>query len=310
VHLCYLDESGTPELSGDTSHFVLLGLSIDSKTWKDKDRQIVDIKKKYGLENDEVHTAWMARLYHEQNKVANFLTLDRISRRRETQKVRDSMLIAKAALSGASSVISDRKNYKKTQSYIHLSHAERSACLAELVALISSWKDCVLFAECTDKRSFNGKAPRIPPFNEAFTQVVTRFHRYLVRCVPQPQGMLIQDQNDTVAKRLTTLMRDFHDNGTKWLQAIPQIVETPLFVNSEYTSMVQMADLCAFAVRRYCEFGETALFNPLLPKFAIDQRNSTTNYLVGIRHYTGTKTCACKICAGRIKFVLSERGDR
>lgn len=305
MYLCYLDESGTPELSGGTSHFVLLGLSIDSTSWKDKDQQILNIKKKYGLIDHEIHAAWMARFYAEQNKVANFLTLDGATRRRETQKVRDSMLVAKAAVSGPASVTGDRKNFAKTKAYIHLSHAERNACLAELIALVVSWPDCVLFAECTDKRAFKGKQPQTPPFNEAFTQVVTRFHKSLVRRTPLPQGMLIQDQNDTVAKRLTNLMRDFHSQGTKWLQAIPQIIETPLFVDSQYTSMVQMADLCAFAVRRYCEYSETALFEPILAKFSIDQRNATTNYLVGIRHYTGTKTCSCKICAGRQKFVVA-----
>ena len=28
MQLCYIDESGTPELTGNTSHFVLAGISV------------------------------------------------------------------------------------------------------------------------------------------------------------------------------------------------------------------------------------------------------------------------------------------
>jgi hypothetical protein len=33
MYLCYIDESGTPESSGNTSHFVLAGISIPIWHW-------------------------------------------------------------------------------------------------------------------------------------------------------------------------------------------------------------------------------------------------------------------------------------
>ena len=34
MHLCYIDESGTPDVPGTTSHYVLAGLSIPDNFWK------------------------------------------------------------------------------------------------------------------------------------------------------------------------------------------------------------------------------------------------------------------------------------
>ena len=68
-------------------------------------------------------------------------------------------------------------------------------------------------------------------------------------------------------------------------------VETPLFVDSELTSMIQMADLAAYALRRFLERGEQDLWNALRPR--VDQLNGLH---VGVRHYTGKQDCNCKIC--------------
>jgi hypothetical protein len=131
--------------------------------------------------------------------------------------------------------------------------------------------------------------PAIPPFEEAFTQVVTRFHFYLTDA--NDFGMLVQDRNDTVSKRLTELMRRFHDRGTGYTANIPRLLETPLFVDSKLTSMVQVADVCAYAIRRYFENGETELFDLIYSKF---RRHN--GRLVGARHYRGKRPCNCKIC--------------
>ena len=35
MYLCYIDESGTHEVPGTSSHFVLLGIAIPINKWKD-----------------------------------------------------------------------------------------------------------------------------------------------------------------------------------------------------------------------------------------------------------------------------------
>jgi len=290
MRFCYLDESGTPELTGGTSHFVLLGLSIQGETWKVKDAEISRIKRRYGLEPAEIHTGWLSRRYLEQERIAGFETLGIGERRLAVQRERDAFLIRKAALHGPAAVVTDRRNFNKTKPYIHLTLAERRQLLREIAEAVRGWDDCRIFAECTDKRTFGGVPPRTPPFEEAFSQVVSRFHRFLDDQRPQEHGLLVQDNNETMAARLTYLMRVFHDQGTRWT-ALPLIVETPLFVDSRLTSMVQVADVCAYATRRFCESGETGLFDLMFPRF-----NRAGTRLVGVRHYTAGRSCGCRIC--------------
>jgi hypothetical protein len=37
MHFCYVDESGTSNIPGNTSHFVLAGLSIPIELWQNCD---------------------------------------------------------------------------------------------------------------------------------------------------------------------------------------------------------------------------------------------------------------------------------
>jgi len=296
MRFCYLDESGTEQLTGDTSHFVLVGLSIQGESWKAKDAEISTIKQRYGIRGAEVHAGWVARRYLEQERIPDFESLSIADRRLAVQNSRDAFLIKKAALHGTKAVQTDRKNFAKTKPYIHLTLTERRQLLQDICGAVLAWDDCRLFAECTDKRTFGGVAPRTSPFEEAFSQVVSRLHRFLDDQRPREHGLLVQDNNETMAARLTHLMQEFHDRGTRWTQ-LPLIVETPLFVDSSLTSMVQVADVCAYATRRFCELGETQLFNLIFPKF-----NRAGNRLVGVRHYTNRegpsgRWCACRICS-------------
>lgn len=63
MYLCYIDESGTSDIPGNTSHFVLAGISIPIWHWRDADREIFAVKTRYGLQNAEIHTAWLLRKY-------------------------------------------------------------------------------------------------------------------------------------------------------------------------------------------------------------------------------------------------------
>jgi hypothetical protein len=76
MYICYVDESGTSDIPGNTSHFVLAGLSIPIEKWKECDIQVDSIRATYGISEHEVHVAWLLRTYLEQSKIKNFSTLD------------------------------------------------------------------------------------------------------------------------------------------------------------------------------------------------------------------------------------------
>lgn len=86
VYFCYIDESGTPQIPGNTSHYVLCGISIPVKDWKKCDIAINKIKSKYGLADMEIHTGWIIRSYLEQTKISGFEQMSYEDRRSEVIK--------------------------------------------------------------------------------------------------------------------------------------------------------------------------------------------------------------------------------
>lgn len=286
MYICYLDESGVPQKNaGTTPYFVLLGLGIPAVTWRDKDAEIAAIlnaRNFYG----EIHTAWMARMYPEQERIPAFDNLDPDARQRAVLNERKQDL-AKAALRGSKAVKQLAKNYEKTRAYVHLTYAERLDILRAAADKIGSWGDTVIFADAERKAANVGDEDRI--LEHAFEQVVTRFHHYMERQDVEV-GLIVQDQNETAARRLTQIARKYHARGTAFGQ-VSRLVETPLFVDSRLTSMVQLADLCAYAVRRNFENGETDLLDRFYDRF-----DRAAGKLVGIRHYTGKQICKCRIC--------------
>lgn len=253
MYICYLDESGTVEPEPKFNHFVLTGIAIPSETWKDKDTKITAIKRRLGLHEAEIHSGWMNRRYVEQEKIADFTSLSHDERRRAVKKERDNVLIRAAALN-PKKLKSVRTNFRKTENYVHLTLAERQNVLDQVASEIGSWGDARLFGEAINKDVFAGDT-----FDQAFSQVVTRFNTFLVNrgnaLEETLHGILVQDNNDTVAGKLTQAMRQYHRQGTLW-STIDRIVETPLFVDSQLTSMVQVADLVAYSTRRFFEKGE------------------------------------------------------
>lgn len=308
MYFCYLDESGSPETTVQSSHFVLMGVVIPAAAWAEKDKRVAEIKASHELDSAEIHTHQLVRAYPEQEAIANFDTLDFKARRKAVQRERGN----KTSLlkrQGNSEALKDFKKYcDKTEKYMHLSLQERRAVLTKLADEIASWRDVHLFADARDKTA-NSEGRDL--YLAAFRNIVEKFHGFLDRLErdfrktagensahdERHMGLLIHDMTDK-AKKFTDLFREARNESSFiWyineMRRTPfnKIIETPLFVDSSLTSMVQMADLCAYAVRSFFENQETDLFDRIFPRFAkIEDR------LFGIRHYTGSQPCSCKVC--------------
>ena len=128
---------------------------------------------------------------------------------------------------------------------------------------------------------------------QAFEQVISRFEQYLQNMGDtngqKNYGLIVHDNNETVARKHTQLMRSFHQGGTLWTK-IQRIIETPLFVDSQLTGMIQIADLCSYSLRRFVENGETSLFNKIYAR-----ADRYYGRAVGVRHFTNP-ACQCEIC--------------
>ena len=178
MYHCYLDESGTPEISGNTSHFVLSGLSVPIWHWKDCDREIELIKKRYALENSEIHIAWILRPYIEQTRVANFDLLDYKERRSQVEQLMKIELLRLQRVKNPNLLKQTRKNYRKTKNYIHLTYGEREKFIKDIAKRISGWGFARLFAECVDKIYFDPNKNARNIEEQCFEQIVSRFEQY------------------------------------------------------------------------------------------------------------------------------------
>jgi hypothetical protein len=293
MYFCYVDESGTPDIPGNTSHYILAGVSIPVQYWKHCDNDIEIIKQRYGLLDKEIHVAWLLRSYLEQNRIHGFSNLNHQQRRYQVNALRNTELLRLQRAGNPSLYKQTRKNYQKTDDYIHLTHSERKKLVYDIANTLSNWGFARLFAECIDKLHFDPSRTPKTVDEQAFEQIVSRFEQYLQvtgSSITQKNfGVLIHDNNETVAKKHTLMMKKFHQEGTLWTN-LKNLIETPMFVDSELTSMVQMADLCAYALRRYLENNESELFDLIFQR--ADRKG---NMVVGVRHFA-KNSCSCKIC--------------
>ncbi len=302
MYLCYIDESGTPDIPGNTSHYMLAGIAIPVWHWQTCERDIDKIKMKYDLVDEEIHVAWMLRTYLGQSRIPDFENLAYHQRRRLMKQYRAQELYRLQRANNPRQYKQTKKNFRKTSPYIHLTREERYEGIERIAQVVSQWRFARIFAECVDKLHFDPERRLRTVDEQAFEQVVSRFEHFL-RAISTPDnknyGILIHDNNETVARRHTALMKRFHQRGTLWTD-VNHIIETPLFVDSALTGMVQIADLAAYALRRYLENGESKLFELIFTR--ADKRQGA---VVGVRHFTHSQ-CRCQICeAHRVDQVRS-----
>jgi hypothetical protein len=286
MYILYLDESGVQEIGAGTSHFVLLGLAVRMDQWKTLDSNIERHKQTFDLANVEIHAGWMARRYSEQESIRNFDTLDSAARRSAVQIAVNRRAGVLGVSGKPKKVKAYRLEQRKIAAYTHLTRTERKACLEAAAQELASWPEVRIFGDAISKADF--MPGRYSPYELAFEQVVSRYQTFLAK--RGSLGLIVSDNNPTAAPRLTNLSRQFHKGGTMY-KDIVNIVETPLFVDSGLTSMIQMADLCAYALRRLIENSEVGLWSIVEPRV-----EHFGNAMVGVRHYTAKRPCTCQIC--------------
>jgi len=140
---------------------------------------------------------------------------------------------------------------------------------------------------------------------ESFTQLVSRFDAFLTRTnrdeVPRGRmenGLIVMD-NDPSERNVRELMETYRGSGHPWGR-VNHVIETPFFVSSSIATGIQLADICAYAVRRYLlvaerkKSPEEVNFNRVFHKF-----DRAGPKLHGVRHYCAKQSCDCKICKER-----------
>src|SRR6266852_6051239 len=135
---------------------------------------------------------------------------------------------------------------------------------------------------------------RFDPVERCFEELFLRFRRLLVRRVAdarQEYGIVIADESkyEAILQPITAQWREV---GTRF-GPLRRLVEVPLFTDSRSTSLLQLADLVAYAAYRFYVAQDHALLEGLLPAFRTE-----LGVVHGLLHLTKKPSeCPCPGCA-------------
>lgn len=320
MYLLYLDASGTPDVGDPMStHYVLAGLCMRDGSWFGLDKRLRKLKARYqfsGLEF-ELHVKQFAVTISEQDEIPDFDQLSWTDRRSQVLAIRRRKLDAET---DSKKRELRRSKYRETLPFIHLSRRERSELLEEAVALIATHNGIRLFGEAINKRHPLMLDGTHSPTRQAFEQVVSRFDTFLkkkdswkLQANPRRMidyGLLILDQDPSTEARIDRLFQSFRQDGHSFGR-LDHVIDVPFFASSAKVSGLQIADVCAYVIRRYLETGaklgshEERQFMSLFPRFDRDNYGK----LHGLRHYVAAGTCHCVICRERGHAPMTAPGE-
>ena len=151
-----------------------------------------------------------------------------------------------------------------------------------------------LFAVAVDKAAVS---PR-DPVEYAFEEISNRFNLFLQRhhnrTGENQRGLIIMDKSRN-ERPIQKLAHNFRANGATWGH-FRYLAEVPLFVDSQASRLIQLADLVAWATRRKYEHADGRFFDPLVPRF-----DSDGGIIHGLVHYrqSAVEPCYCPACLTR-----------
>jgi hypothetical protein len=168
----------------------------------------------------------------------------------------------------------------------------RGTLKSVLKVVASSYETARLFACAIHKKSF----PQQDPVELAFEDLCQRFDYFLKRLRQQgdPQrGMLILDKT-TRETSLQKLSHEFRKTGTRW-GSLNNIADTPFFVDSRASRLVQVADHVAYSVFRRYNSGDAQYLDVIASRF-----DEADGVIHGLVHKTADRqTCTCPACLSR-----------
>lgn len=128
-----------------------------------------------------------------------------------------------------------------------------------------STKNVRLFGAVIKKSAASGQ----DPVELAFEQLTSRFDLFLKRIFAKhndaQRGLILLDKSST-ENRIQTLAREFKYEGHSWGKT-KNYAEVPVFLDSKASRLIQLADLVAFALFRFHEFGDKSYYDVIKHNF-------------------------------------------
>jgi hypothetical protein len=201
------------------------------------------------------------------------------------------------------------KKFEEQRPYVHLTRQERSQLYEDSLDLVASHRGIRLFAEVVSKSHSKVLDKTVKPFPQAFQQVVARFDSFLKRIhhektnrMQKPKienGLMIFDQDYANEPVMRKQFDEIRRMGHEW-GLIRHVIDVPLFSPSQHLIGLQLADVCAYATRRYLDKGAVKESHEEKNFLRIaSQFDHAGGQLHGLRHYTHLQSCSCWICYQR-----------
>jgi len=168
----------------------------------------------------------------------------------------------------------------------------RGVIKSVLKILADSYDTARAFACVVHKNSYRD----LDPVEIAFEDLCSRFDMYLSSqrdSGDRQRGLLILDESSHETS-LQRMARDFRTLGTRW-GVLRNLADTPFFVNSKSSRLVQMADHIAYATFRRFQMRDAQYFDIISGKF-----HSIDGVVHGLSHKeNGNPGCMCIGCLSR-----------
>ena len=168
----------------------------------------------------------------------------------------------------------------------------RGTIKAVLSVLANAYESARAFACVVHKASY----PNRDPMEIAFEDLCSRFDQYLQRLRNSdsaPRGLVILDKSahETTLQQMSV---EFRTLGTRW-GVIRNLADTPLFVDSRASRVIQLADHVAYSVFRRYQARDTQYLDLIDSKF-----DSEDGIVHGLAHKEpGNPGCMCIACLSR-----------
>ena len=182
---------------------------------------------------------------------------------------------------------------RRSQPWKGLNQEEaRGIIKSVLSVLANAYESARAFACVVHKASY----PNQDPMEVAFEDLCSRFDRYLqrLRNIGDTQrGLVILDKSayETTLQQMSV---EFRTLGTTW-GVIRNLADTPLFVDSRASRVIQLADHVAYAVFRRYHASDTQYLDIISGKF-----DSEDGVVHGLAHKEpGNLGCMCIACLSR-----------
>jgi len=147
--------------------------------------------------------------------------------------------------------------------------ADRQQAVLDALATASSHDSVRMFIVVVDLKTCTED-----PVAIAFEHLCSRFDRLLVdlykRGDPQ-RGLMLFDKHSS-ENTVQKLARDFREIGHRW-GALKNMADVPVFLDSRASRLIQVADLIAFATKRYFANDDQRFFPTIEPRIYREGRN-------------------------------------